>query len=113
MYSSPVVTGDMNLAADFTPTGPYHTYAKETNRYLDGSDSTGSWHDYVNYRMPFLDTQYGTYGLHDATWRAPSDFGTVSPYSSNASHGCVDLPLTAAQWLYNWAPVGMNVVVQS
>lgn len=111
-YDSAVVTGMENLPADLTPTGTYHIYAKQTGLYLNGSDSTGSWHDYVYYWMPFLTNQYGEYGFHDATWRKPGDFGTISPYSSNASHGCVELPLATAKWLYNWAPVGTTVTIE-
>jgi len=113
MYNSAVVTGMENLAADLTPTGTYHVYAKETNLYLNGSDSTGSWHDYVNYWMPFLDNQYGAYGFHDATWRPANAFGNISPYSSNASHGCVELPLATAKWLYNWVAIGTTVTIES
>jgi lipoprotein-anchoring transpeptidase ErfK/SrfK len=112
-YDSPVVTGDMNNAANLTPSGHYKIYAKETNRYLTGSDGKGSWNVHVNYWMPFLDNQYGTYGFHDATWRSESDFGHVDPYSVNASHGCVELPLGASAWLYDWAAVGTGVVVQA
>ena len=111
VYDSAVVTGMENLPADLTPTGTYHIYAKQTGLYLNGSDSTGSWHDYVYYWMPFLSNQYGVYGFHDATWRKPSDFGAISPYSSNASHGCVELPLATAKWLYGWAPVGTAVSI--
>jgi lipoprotein-anchoring transpeptidase ErfK/SrfK len=112
-HDSPVVTGMENLPADLTPPGTYHIYAKETNLYLNGSDSTGSWHDYVYYWMPWLSNQYGIYGFHDATWRKPTDFGNISPYSSNASHGCVELPLATAKWLYNWASIGTTVTVES
>ena len=112
-YGSAVVTGMENLPADLTPTGTYKIYAKQTSLYLNGSDSTGSWHDFVNYWMPFLSNQYGIYGFHDATWRKDSAFGNISPYSSNASHGCVELPLATAKWLYNWAPVGTTVTVKS
>lgn len=113
LYDSPVVTGMENLAADLTPTGTYHIYAKTTDVYLKGSDSTGSWDDYVNYWMPFLNNQYGTYGFHDATWRPANAFGNISPYSSNASHGCVELPLATAKWLYDWAQIGTTLTVQS
>jgi lipoprotein-anchoring transpeptidase ErfK/SrfK len=112
-YNSAVITGMENLPADLTPTGTYHIYAKETNRYLNGSDSTGSWHDYVYYWMPFLDNQYGVYGFHDATWRPGNAFGNISSYSSNASHGCVEMPLVAARWLYNWSTIGTTVTIQS
>ncbi|HSX07285.1 MAG TPA: L,D-transpeptidase [Candidatus Saccharimonadales bacterium] len=111
VYESPVVTGMEKLAADLTPRGTYHVYAKQTNLYLRGSDSTGSWNDYVYYWMPFLNNQYGTYGFHDATWRADTAFGNINPNTSDASHGCVELPLATAKWLYNWGPIGTTVKV--
>jgi lipoprotein-anchoring transpeptidase ErfK/SrfK len=112
-YDSPVITGMDFLAADLTPTGTYHIYAKATDVYLKGSDSTGSWDDYVNYWMPFLDNQYGAYGFHDATWRAANAFGKISPASSNASHGCVECPLATAAWLYNWSQIGTTVTIEA
>lgn len=112
-YDSAVVTGMENLAADLTPVGTYHIYGKQTNLYLAGSDSTGSWNDHVYYWMPWLSDQYGVYGFHDATWRQPTDFGNISPYSSNASHGCVELPLATAKWLYGWASIGTTVQIIS
>jgi len=112
VYTSPVVTGMQNLAADLTPTGTYHVYAKQADVTLTGSDTTGNWSDPVHYWMPFLDNQYGTYGFHDATWRSNSAFGNISPASSDASHGCVELPLGAAQWLYGWIQVGATVTIE-
>jgi lipoprotein-anchoring transpeptidase ErfK/SrfK len=112
-YDSPVITGISYLAADLTPTGTYHIYAKETDQHLIGSDSTGSWDDFVYYWMPFLRNQYGIYGLHDATWRSANAFGNISPNSADASHGCVELPLVTAKWLYNWTYVGTTVTIES
>ena len=113
VYTSPVITGMEKLPADLTPTGTYQISAKEANLFLDGSDSTGSWHDYVYYWLPFLNSQYGTYGFHDATWRPNNAFGNISSNSSNASHGCVEMPLTASKWLFNWAPIGTTVTIES
>lgn len=113
VYDSPVVTGISYLAADLTPTGTYHIYAKETDQHLIGSDSTGSWDDFVYYWMPFLHNEYGSYGFHDATWRSPGDFGNISPDSPDASHGCVELPLATAKWLYGWTYVGTTVTIES
>jgi lipoprotein-anchoring transpeptidase ErfK/SrfK len=102
----------MSIYADtITPTGTYHIFAKESNTYLTGSDQAGSWDDHVYYWMPFLDNQYGTYGLHDATWRAPDQFGNISPDSPQASNGCVELPLATAQWLYHWVVIGTTVTI--
>jgi lipoprotein-anchoring transpeptidase ErfK/SrfK len=112
-YDSPVVTGIQYLAADLTPVGTYHIYGKQTDLTLTGSDTTGSWSDPVSYWMPFLHNQYGSYGFHDATWRAPSDFGNISPDSADASHGCVELPLASAAWLFNWASVGTTVTIEN
>ncbi|MFI5270585.1 MAG: L,D-transpeptidase [Candidatus Saccharimonadales bacterium] len=113
VYVSPVVTGISYLQADITPIGTYSIYGKYTNTVLTGSDTTGSWNDHVNYWLPFLQNQFGIYGLHDATWRNNSDFGNISPNSPNASHGCVELPLDTAKWVYNWVDVGTQVTINS
>lgn len=112
VYDSPVITGMTAYAATVTPTGTYHVYSKQTDTVLTGSDESGSWRDPVSYWMPFLDNQYGTYGFHDATWRPDNAFGNVSPNSKDASHGCVELPLSTSKWLYQWAPVGTAVTIK-
>lgn len=113
VYDSPVITGMSAYAATVTPAGTYHIYGKQTDTTLTGSDVTGSWNDPVSYWMPFLQNQYGIYGFHDATWRSNDAFGQVSPDSSDASHGCVELPLATSAWLYNWASVGTTVTIRS
>jgi hypothetical protein len=113
VYDSADITGIDYLVADKTPTGTYHIYAKQTNTTLTGSDTTGNWSDPVSYWMPFLDNQYGSYGFHDATWRSADAFGKIDPNSSDASHGCVELPLATAKWLYNWTQVGTPVTIES
>lgn len=112
-YTSSVVTGMDFLAADKTPTGTYHIYAKQRDVHLVGHDTTGSWNDFVYYWMPFLTNQYGQYGFHDATWRPNNAFGNISPDSTSASHGCVECPLNAAKWLYTWSNVGTTVTIVS
>ena len=112
-FDSPVVTGISYLAADLTPTGTYHIFAKVTNTHLIGHDSTGSWNDFVYYWMPWLSNRYGEYGFHDATWRPLSAFGNVTPNSSNASHGCVEMPLAGAKQLFGWVDIGTTVKIVS
>jgi lipoprotein-anchoring transpeptidase ErfK/SrfK len=112
-YNSPVVTGMDFLAADITPTGTFYIQDKQTNIPLKGCDSTGCWDDPVHYWMQFLYNQYGAYGLHDATWRPANAFGNISPSSHNASHGCVELPLATAAWLYNWTSLGTEVQINN
>jgi lipoprotein-anchoring transpeptidase ErfK/SrfK len=113
VFNTAVITGYTGIPGDVTPLGIYEIYAKQTDRYLSGTDGVSSWHDYVYYWMPFLNNEYGTYGLHDATWRTNVDFGNISPSSPQASHGCVELPLTAATWLFNWATIGTAVTIQA
>lgn len=103
VYSSPVITGAIKLG-DATPIGTWKIYAKYRNVYLKGP----TWDDFVQYWMPF----YGPYGLHDASWRSSSQFGTQS-YPTNGSHGCVELPTNTAAWLYNWTKVGTSVTIES
>lgn len=113
VYNSPVITGMEKHASTLTPVGTYHIYGKTTDTTLTGTDETGSWSDPVQFWMPFLDNQYGTYGFHDATWRPDHEFGNIDPNSEDASHGCVELPLATAKWVYEWAPVGTTVTVES
>lgn len=113
VYSNPVVTGMQMYPEDLTPPGTYQISNKLTNQDLTGTDNTGSWNDPVSYWLPFLQNQNGVYGFHDATWRKDSDFGNIDPNSKNASHGCVEMPLAAAKWLFGWAQVGTTVVIES
>lgn len=46
---------------------------------------------------------YQGYAIHGAYWH--HSFGRV------ASHGCVNVPLEAAAWLFNWANIGTQVEV--
>jgi hypothetical protein len=113
VHTHSVITGLRNHPETETPPGSYKIYAKQTDTTLKGTDSRGSWSYPVRYWMPFLDNQYGTYGFHDATWRKDDAFGKVSPDSDDASHGCIELPLNDAKWLYDWAEVGTTVTVES
>lgn len=47
-------------------------------------------------------------GIHDATWR--DQFGTED-YKWRGSHGCVNTPYSAAEWLFSWADIGTPVLV--
>ena len=88
-----------------TPTGNFTIFAKDTDRYLNGSNIDGStYHTWVNYFMPFS----GGCGIHDATWR--SSFGGTQ-YLYEGSHGCVGVSLSNAKTIYNNVSVGTHVVV--
>ena len=99
--TSDVVTGNASKHND-TPEGVYEIYMKQKGRTLRGPD----YETFVNYWMPFT----GNYGLHDATWRGV--FGG-SIYKTAGSHGCVNLPKSAASTLYDLAPIGTKVYVHT
>ncbi|MCC8065874.1 MAG: L,D-transpeptidase/peptidoglycan binding protein [Clostridiales bacterium] len=77
-----------------TATGVFMIPYKQTNVTLSGGSGSSAWSTPVTYWMPFHDGQ----GLHDATWR--SSFGG-SIYKTNGSHGCVNLPYSVAETIYN------------
>lgn len=88
-----------------TDTGIYAITYKTSPATLTGLNSNGSsYSSDVTYWMPFN----GNQGLHDATWR--SSFGG-SIYKSNGSHGCVNLPYSAAATIYKYVDAGFPVVI--
>jgi hypothetical protein len=70
------------------------------------------------YYYPDTVVQYATFftwsgeSIHDAAWEPDSLLGPGSQFnSSTRSHGCVHVPFGDASWMYNFADVGMTVVV--
>jgi lipoprotein-anchoring transpeptidase ErfK/SrfK len=115
VYTTPVTTGGPELPTDH---GIFHIYLKESPFEFHSPWPVGSPYYYpptpVSFWMPFD----GAEGLHDASWRSnfgpgsnyqPTDLGTG--YYILGTHGCVNLPYDAAQWVWDWAPVGTTVVV--
>ena len=93
------VSGD-NAKGWSTPAGAYGLYYKEPDRVLRGED----YETPVSFWMPFN----GGVGFHDANWR--SDFGG-NYYKRSGSHGCVNLPYSAAKKLYDNIEPGCAVLV--
>lgn len=79
-----------------TVTGKYHIYVKL--RYTDMSGP-----DYYLPDVPYTMYFFKGYGLHGTYWH--HNFGTPM------SHGCVNLSIPDAQWLYNFSSVGTLVNV--
>jgi len=83
-----------------TPTGIYPVTYTERNATLRGDGYATP----VSYWMPFN----GGVGMHDATWR--SRFGGTI-YKTNGSHGCINLPLSAAKKIFENISKGDPVLV--
>lgn len=83
-----------------TPTGVYSIFSRDKDRYLRG-DGYKSW---VNFFIPFN----GGIGFHDASWR--STFGG-NIYLYSGSHGCINMPYSAAKKLYENVTLDEKVIV--
>lgn len=103
------VEGEMVLESDFvsgnaargfdTPAGIYGITYKQRNATLSGQGYSSP----VSYWMPFNNN----IGMHDASWR--SSFGG-NIYKTNGSHGCINLPSSAAGEIYGYVEKGMPVI---
>ena len=100
-----VVHGPVSIvdggAATPTVTGTYKVYLQYESQTMRGLEPNGD--EYVAENVPWVSYFYESFAFHGAGWR--SSFG----YSG--SHGCVNMPVSEAQWIYNW--VDTNTVVQS
>lgn len=83
-----------------TPTGAYGIYYTQKDAVLRGDD----YETPVSYWMPFA----GNVGMHDATWRGRFG-GTI--YKYGGSHGCVNLPLSAAKTIFETVDKNYPVLV--
>jgi lipoprotein-anchoring transpeptidase ErfK/SrfK len=103
-YSTSITSG-RDLSA--TVTGTFAIYAKETNTYLSGWDDVEkhSYRVHVDYWMPF----YQGYGIHDASWR--KSFGGED-YHKVGSNGCVNTPIEAVKWFWDFVNTGTKVIVE-
>src|SRR5215216_2077840 len=101
VMSSLVSTGTAEVPETTTPVGYHSVLAKFDVRTMEGTIS-GEYYrvEDVPYVMYFDD---GGDALHGTYWH--SNFGTPM------SHGCVNLPMDIAAWMYGWADVGTAVSV--
>jgi len=82
-----------------TVEGTYRIYAKYRSVRMKGGEGVEHYDiPDVPYTMYF----YSGYALHGAYWH--NNFGHPM------SHGCVNLPVDASKWMFDWAPIGTMVV---
>lgn len=105
-----------------TPAGFYRIFRKDSPLlfYPESTNPADFQHfgyiSKVQYGMEFLD---GGFYLHDVWWRTVWGPGLNDPHwdpgrqeNSPGSHGCVNTPLDAMVFLYQWAPMGTPVIVE-
>ena len=94
VYWATVSTG---LARTPTVKGRFRIYSKYRSTTM-----AGPGYRYTN--VPYVMFFHRGYSIHGCYWH--NNFGQPM------SHGCVNMRISDAQWLYNWAPVGTLVVVR-
>ncbi len=99
LVESDFVSGNI-AKSHATPVGAYSLTYKQKDATLRGED----YESKVSYWMPYC----GDVGMHDASWR--SSFGG-SIYKRNGSHGCVNLPASAAKTIFENIEAGYPVLV--
>ena len=89
--SSGKFSGNLNL---ITPIGKYSINYKRPTRHMVHSDKVGI-NDSELYGVPWV-TYFTDSGIafHGTFWH--------NDYSQPRSHGCVNLPIHAALWIYRW-----------
>jgi lipoprotein-anchoring transpeptidase ErfK/SrfK len=98
MLNSYVSTG---RAGFDTPVGSFTVLTKLPSQTMEGVIG-GEYYNVPDVPSVLYFTNSG-HALHGTYWH--SNFGTPM------SHGCVNLPLDVAAWLYDWAPIGTRVLI--
>jgi lipoprotein-anchoring transpeptidase ErfK/SrfK len=96
-----VSTGTANSVATTTPVGTYTVLTKFRTQTMKGVIDNEAYEvkdvPWVMYFDNLGNALHGTY------WH--ENFGTPM------SHGCVNLPMDVAEYLYSWAPEGTAVTI--
>lgn len=104
-YECDIVSGKPTADRN-TPAGVYKIWYKEKNKTLNGSTASGeTWSTPVTYWNNI--STFGI-GLHDASWQG--SFGG-SQYVYNGSHGCINMPVSAAEYVFNNIEIGTPVIM--
>jgi lipoprotein-anchoring transpeptidase ErfK/SrfK len=91
--------------SDKKPTivGTFRVYLKREVQTMRGSNADGTRYETPD--VPYISYFHNGFALHGAPWR--SSFGYAG---ERGSHGCINLPVPSAKWVYDFASVGTPVV---
>lgn len=108
LYEGATVVGGpfaMVPGAPQTPTvqGIYHVYLKYPSQTMRGTNVDGT--PYVAPNVPWVTYFTGSYAIHGAPWL--QSFGWKG---DEGSHGCLNMPVSAAKRVFDWADIGTTVV---
>lgn len=86
-----------------TPTGTYAIYYRLSIQTMTDALAGESW--YVP-NVPWVQYVVGGVALHGTYWHDLHGTG------ARPSHGCINLRMGDAQWLYQWGDLGTPVIIQ-
>ena len=86
-----------------TPMGTYHILSKLESQTMEGVLG-GEYYNVPDVPNVMYFTDFG-HALHGTYWH--NNFGVPM------SHGCINLPMDVAAWMYQWVPVGARVEIVS
>ncbi len=100
--TTPVFATLVSTGTDFNPTetGIFSTYVRFNRRDMSRGDINQPWFYHME-DVPYTFYFNGNEALHGAYWH--DQFGTPQ------SHGCVNMSLTAAYWVYDFLSQGLDV----
>jgi hypothetical protein len=113
VMDTPVTTGVRGVSDIGTDFGPMKVLFKSHPWTMHSPWPKGSpyWYPDTVVQWAVFFTNTGE-SIHDAYWEPDSELGPGSQYNpSTRSHGCIHVPYNDAQWMFNWAEVGMPVIV--
>jgi lipoprotein-anchoring transpeptidase ErfK/SrfK len=100
VFDAPVSTGRDGFN---TPVGRFAIYHKVRSQTMSGCLGGECWNvPNVPHAMYIV----GGVAIHGTYWH--NQFGS----GVRRSHGCINLPVSSASWLYAWAPMGTPVTVR-
>ncbi|NTU78962.1 MAG: L,D-transpeptidase [Chloroflexales bacterium] len=99
VFRAPVATGRDGFN---TPVGDFAIYSKYDMQTMSGCMAGECW---TVPNIPWVQYVVGGVALHGTYWHNAHGTGV------RMSHGCINLRVDDAQWLYGWADIGTRVIV--
>jgi lipoprotein-anchoring transpeptidase ErfK/SrfK len=87
-----------------TPYGQFSVYRKTPVARMSWNYGPNNPYNYDLPNVPHILAFSGPFTIHGAYWH--------HNWGYRMSHGCVNVSLPMAKWIYDWAPVGTAVIIE-
>ena len=88
-----------------TATGSFEIYLRYDKQDMTNAGYYPEGHEkyYLTPDVPWVQYFHNGYAFHGAPWRSSCGY--------SGSHGCINMPVSDAKWLYDWAGIGTRTEV--